>query len=247
MFCLGPILSSPLAFLLGFRSFDGALRWDGGRPTLILLVPRDGSGSTRIVETDAFFQFHFANGYEADGAIVVDLVRYPDYLTVGEAVRSYLAIGMAGARHGDPHAPHRRSGGWQGRPAGPATPAAPTSSRSSTRPRSAGAIATSTCLSSPADRPRGLQQQLSKVDVETGTVTRHDFAPDGYPGEPCFVAAPQGAEDDGVVVTLVFDATRRCTDVVGLDARDLAAKPLFVARLKHHVPFMLHGTFIPRA
>ena len=37
-----------------------------------------------------------------------------------------------------------------------------------------------------------------------------------------------GAEDDGVVVTLVFDAERKRTDVVGLDARDLAAKPLFV-------------------
>ena len=49
-----------------------------------------------------------------------------------------------------------------------------------------------------------------------------------------------------MVVTLVFDAERKRTDVVGLDARDLAARPLFAARLKHHVPFMLHGTFTPR-
>jgi all-trans-8'-apo-beta-carotenal 15,15'-oxygenase len=33
---------------------------------------------------------------------------------------------------------------------------------------------------------------------------------------------------------------------VGLDARDIAAAPLFVARLKHHVPFSLHGTFTSR-
>ena len=49
-----------------------------------------------------------------------------------------------------------------------------------------------------------------------------------------------------MIVTLVFDAERKRTDVVGLDARDFAAKPLFAARLKHHVPFMLHGTFTPR-
>ena len=49
-----------------------------------------------------------------------------------------------------------------------------------------------------------------------------------------------------MVVTLVFDAAAKRTDVVGLDARDLAAKPLFVARLKHHVPFCLHGTFVPK-
>ena len=48
-----------------------------------------------------------------------------------------------------------------------------------------------------------------------------------------------------MIVTLVFDRRKR-TDVVCLDARNLAARPLFAARLKHHVPFMLHGTFTPR-
>ena len=33
---------------------------------------------------------------------------------------------------------------------------------------------------------------------------------------------------------------------LGLDARDLAAKPMFTARLKHHVPYSLHGYFTPR-
>ena len=88
-FCLGPILVSPLAFLLGFKSFDGALHWEGKRPTLILLVPRDGRGKPRIIETDPFFQFHFANGFEEDGALVLDLARYPDYHTIGQALRDY--------------------------------------------------------------------------------------------------------------------------------------------------------------
>ena len=59
-------------------------------------------------------------------------------------------------------------------------------------------------------------------------------------------ARAHGEEDDGCVVTLVFDAERESTDIVGLDARDLAARPLFVARLKHHVPFSLHGHFVPQ-
>jgi all-trans-8'-apo-beta-carotenal 15,15'-oxygenase len=99
-----------------------------------------------------------------------------------------------------------------------------------------------------ADRTIGIQQQVARVDLETGAVARHDFGPGGYPGEPLFIATgPGGAEDDGVVVTMVFDAARRRTDIVGLDARDLAARPLFVAPLKHHVPFPLHGTFAPAA
>jgi all-trans-8'-apo-beta-carotenal 15,15'-oxygenase len=95
----------------------------------------------------------------------------------------------------------------------------------------------------PADRAIGLQQQLARIDFESGAVARHDFGPDGYPGEPLFIATGD-AEDDGVIVTLVFDAASGKTSIVGLDARDLAASPLFTARLRHHVPFSLHGCFV---
>ena len=244
VFCVGPILSSPLSFLLGLKSFDGALHWEGGKPTLILLVPRAG-GQPRIIETDAFFQFHFANGHEEDGALVLDLMRYPDYLTIGEVLRNYWksdwpARGMATLTRLTVDLPSGKvtSRTWD---TGQANEF-PFINHARVGKRHRYAY----FLCNPADRLRGLQQQLAKIDLETGTVTRHDFGPDGYPGEPCFIAAPGGAEDDGVVVTLVFDAARKRTDVVGLDARDIAGKPLFVGRLKHHVPFCLHGTFTPR-
>ena len=245
VFCIGPILQSPLAFLLGLKSFDGGLHWDAGKPTLILLMPRDGNGKPRIIETDAFFQFHFANGYEEDGALVVDLARYPDYQTVGEATRSFWksewpARGMAMLTRltVDLASGKVESRTWDTGQANEFPFINP--ARTSKRHRYA------YFLSSPADRPRGLQQHLSKIDIEAGTVTRHDFGPDGYPGEPYFIASPNGVEDEGVVVSLVFDAGRKRSDVVGLDARDVAGKPLFVGRLKHHVPFMLHGTFTSR-
>ena len=93
----------------------------------------------------------------------------------------------------------------------------------------------------------GLQQRITRVDLDSGQTESHDFGPDGYAGEPVFFPArADGEEDDGFVVTLVYDANEGRTHIVGLDARDLAAPPLFVARLKHHVPFSLHGTFAPR-
>jgi all-trans-8'-apo-beta-carotenal 15,15'-oxygenase len=245
VFCIGPILSTPLAFLLGFKSFDGALRWEGGRSTLILLVPRDG-GPARIVETDAFFQFHFANGHEEDGALVLDLARYPDYLTIGDALRNYWksewpARGMATLTRltVDLASGKVESRTWA---------TGQSNEFPFISPRQVGRKHRYTYfLCNPADRTRGLQQHLAKIDVETGAVTRHDFGPDGYPGEPCFVPAPDGGdEDDGVVLVLVFDASARRTDMIGIDARDVAGKPLFVGRLRHHVPFCLHGTFTPR-
>jgi all-trans-8'-apo-beta-carotenal 15,15'-oxygenase len=246
VFCIGPILSTPLAFLLGFRSFDGALQWRGDKPTLILLVPRDGSGKPRIIETDAFFQFHFANGYEQDGTLVIDLARYPDYNTIGSVLREYWksawpARGMATMTRltVDLASGKVASRTWDTGQANEFPFVNP--ARVGKRHRYV------YFLCSPADRPLGLQQHLAKLDVESGTVTRHAFGPDGYPGEPLFVPTPGGgAEDDGIVVTQVFDATRKRTDIVGLDARDIGGKPLFVGHLRHHVPFCLHGTFTPR-
>ncbi len=49
-----------------------------------------------------------------------------------------------------------------------------------------------------------------------------------------------------MLVTLVFDGARQRTDVVAWTPRNLSGKPLFAARLTHHVPFLLHGTFTPR-
>jgi all-trans-8'-apo-beta-carotenal 15,15'-oxygenase len=245
VFCLGPILVHPLKFILGLASFDGALRWDAGKPTLILLVPRNG-GAHRFIETDAFFQFHFANGFEDDGAIVLDVTRYPDFHTVGDALRNYwhsdwsadgmaalirlridLASGAVASRcfetgnanefpHINPHHVARRH-------------------------------RYAYIASNPPDQSLGLQQRIMRVDLESGATASHDFAPHGYPGEPVFIPArPDGEEDDGFVVTLVFDAAEDRTRIVGLDARDLAASPLFVARLRHHVPYSLHGSFTPR-
>jgi all-trans-8'-apo-beta-carotenal 15,15'-oxygenase len=245
-FCIGPILTTPLAFLLGFKSFDGALRWDDTRPTLILLVPRNGQGKPRIIETDAFFQFHFANGFEEDGALVLDLARYPDYLTIGQALRDYWqsewpAQGLASLTR---MTVDLSTGKVESRTYDTGT----ANEFPFINPTRVGKRHRYTYIAcNPAGHVRGLPQQLAKVDLETGAVMRHDFAPDGFPGEPFFIATDSAsAEDDGVVVTMVFDAGRGRTDIVGLDARDLAAKPLFVARLRHHVPFLLHGTFTPR-
>lgn len=241
VFCIGPILVKPFNFLLGFRSFDRALRWDGRKPTQILLIPRDGRGAPRWIETDAFFQFHFANGFEQDGSLVLDLALYADYNTIGQTLRDYwrsdwpakgmatltrltvdLATGRMERRTFDTGAANEF----------------PTINLAYTGRRQRYAY----IACNPADRAIGLQQQLARIDFESGAIARHDFGPNGYPGEPLFVATGE-AEDDGVIVTLVFDAASGKTSIVGLDARNLAARPLFTAKLRHHVPFSLHGCF----
>ena len=244
-FCLGPILVHPLKMLLGFASFDGALQWDGGRPTHILLVPRDGIGAPRWIETDAFFQFHFANGFDDGDDVVLDVTRYPDFLVIGDALRTYWhskwsSRGMASLvrlrinpANGTVESRIFDSGTANEFP------------RIDPR-RTAARHRYAYIANNPPVQTLGLQQLVTRIDLESGHTVSHDFRPHGYPGEPVFIPArPHGEEDDGWVVTLVFDAVAQKTDVVGLDARDLAARPLFVARLRHHVPFSLHGHFVP--
>lgn len=246
VFCLGPILVHPLKFLLGFSSFDGALHWDGGRSTLILLVRRDGSAPPRWIETDAFFQFHFANGFERDGALVVDLTRYPDYLAIGQSLRTYwhsdwAADGMASLV--------RLSIDLA---SGAVTTRSFDTGKSNefprVSPRYAGqAYRYAYIANNPNGEGVGLQRRVTRIDMEAGQTRSHDVGDGRYAGEPVFVpTSANGHEDEGVVVTLVYDAAANRTDIVGLDARDLAAAPLFTARLRHHVPYSLHGYFTPR-
>jgi all-trans-8'-apo-beta-carotenal 15,15'-oxygenase len=210
---------------------------------LILLLPRDGRGPPRWIETDAFFQFHFANGFEEEATLVVDLMRYPDYATIGEALRTYWrsnwpSKGMAALTRLRIDLPTGKVES-ESRAAGTAN------EFPRIHPGRVGMRHRYVYLASnPADRTEGLQQRLTRVDMESGAAVSHDFGPDGYPGEPVFIPANgDGDEDNGTVVTVVFDSASRRSNIVGLDARDLSARPLFVARLKHHVPYSLHGTF----
>ncbi len=246
VFCLGPILVHPLKFILGLSSFDGALRWDGGRPTLILLVSRDGSHAPRWIESDAFFQFHFANGFEQDGALVVDLTRYPDYSAIGESLRTFwhsdwAADGMAALMR-------LRIDLANGKVTSRSFDTGKSNEFPRINPQRTGrSYRYAYIANNPAGQHVGLQRHVTRVDMDGGNTVSHDFGAARYAGEPIFIpTSADGGEDDGVVVTLVYDADAKRTDIVGLDARDLAAKPLFTAHLRHHVPYSLHGYFTPR-
>ncbi|MCB1844301.1 MAG: carotenoid oxygenase family protein [Halioglobus sp.] len=63
-----------------FHSLERAMRgedpflWEPEKGTRIVVIPRDGRGENRVFETDAFFSWHFCNGFESDGKIVIDYV-----------------------------------------------------------------------------------------------------------------------------------------------------------------------------
>jgi len=74
-------------------------------------------------------------------------------------------------------------------------------------------------------------------------------------GEPLFVPRnhiPPGSgylreedEDDGWVITQLFNCKEERSEFVILDARNLEAGPIARLKLKHHIPYGFHGTFCP--
>jgi carotenoid cleavage dioxygenase len=86
---------------------------------------------------------------------------------------------------------------------------------------------------------------LVKHDLIAGASASASL-PDGIQAcEPVFVARPGSTtEDDGWVVSIMYDDVSDLSTVVVLDAQDFAAPPLATIPLPVRVPHHFHGTFL---
>jgi carotenoid cleavage dioxygenase len=86
---------------------------------------------------------------------------------------------------------------------------------------------------------------LVKYDLTTGRAEVHDFGDHRVPGEGVFVPASEKAgEEDGWVLTYVYDRARDGSDLVILDASRFGGRPVATVRLPRRVPYGFHGSFI---
>jgi len=84
-----------------------------------------------------------------------------------------------------------------------------------------------------------------KYDLTSGSSTFHDFGAGRSTSEPVFVPADDGAgEDDGWVLSFVYDKADQTSQFVVLDAADMAAKPVATIALPQRVPHGFHGSWI---
>ena len=87
-----------------------------------------------------------------------------------------------------------------------------------------------------------------KHDLVAGTCEVHDYGAGRVTLEPVFVpASDNAAEDDGWVMSYVYDATTDRSDVVILHAQDFTAEPVATIHLPQRVPFGFHGNWVPDA
>jgi carotenoid cleavage dioxygenase-like enzyme len=84
-----------------------------------------------------------------------------------------------------------------------------------------------------------------KHDLERRSSEVHDYGPGRITLEPVFVPRPDPrAEDDGWILSYVYDANRDQSDVVILDACDFGGDPVATIRLPVRVPYGFHGGWV---
>lgn len=234
------VLACPLVFdIAAAMRGQPMLQWRPERGTRVGVAELDG-GSVTWVDAEPFFVFHFANGFERGGRVVVDYVRH-ERLAFGPGAAGgrlppmlhRLAIDLAGRRvAADERVADTMVEFPRANEAREATPTryvyAPTLTESFGEARPTASTFNA----------------ITRTDAETGTVVRHDFGRK-LVGEAAFVPKPRSsAEDDGYLAVFAFDPAGGTSDFVLLDAARVDREPVAVVRLPQRVPQGLHGSWI---
>lgn len=235
-----PLVAYPLDLLLKGKTFAENLRWEPERGTTFRVMRRDTGAIAATLKAEPCFAFHHVNAFEQEGAIVLDLVTFPDAEIVEKLYLRSLRDEHAAYNTGTLTRFHLPL-------AGGAVHSETLSGEGCELPR----INYQRCnmrpyryvygISTRNNQPATHPNQLAKADI----VAREDrvwYAADCYPGEPVFVAAPNAqAEDDGVVLSVVFDAARATSFLLVLDAASWTERGRAV--VPHRIPFGFHGAY----
>jgi beta,beta-carotene 9',10'-dioxygenase len=239
-----PLVVKPTDLVLSGKPFIENYRWEPERGTTFMVIDRQSGDLVARRETEAFFTFHHVNAFEEDGGIVLDASASDDASVIEEF---YLDRLRGGERpKSTPQLRRYRislnGGGVEGETLLDDVFELPTIHYGRVNGRSY-RYAYGAGAEGPAEAPEADRwlDRIVKADVQERE--RSVWHEEGsYPGEPVFVAAPgDGAEDDGVLLSVVLSTEQQTSYLLVLDARDLSE--LARAEVPHHIPYGFHGQY----
>jgi carotenoid cleavage dioxygenase len=222
-----------------------AYAWEPEQGAFLGVLRRDQPiDSIRWLEVEPCYVFHPMNAWEANGQIFADVMRYdtaplfprPDGTIERNAppqaklCRWTVDLAQGRVRRSDlddtpgefPRIDDRRNGlanrhGWF----------AAQGQRNGSGPSQGSALTFGAIV---------------HVDHQTGARARFDLPEGDGASEPVFVPrGPSAAEGDGWLLLTVYRAAERRSDLVILDAQDVARGPVATVQLTHRVPYGFHG------
>jgi carotenoid cleavage dioxygenase-like enzyme len=200
-------------------------RWDDGYGARLGVLRReDPYGTVRWFDVDPCYVFHPLNAHDDGDRIVVHVMRYPELWRRDT--------------------PQRHATLWRW-----------------TLDLTTGTVREEQIDDRPGEFPRvddrlvGLDARfghmtdtdggaLLRYDLRTGDVIRHDFGGGRFPAEASFAPADDEPGSAGWLLTYVYDQATDRSDLVVLDAGDLAAAPVATVHLPARVPYGFHGNWL---
>ena len=235
-------LDLPMTFSLDRLSRGMPYGWDEAYGARIGLMPLARPGEVTWFDVDPAYVFHVGNAAtDASGRVVLAAARYAP----ADAVAMWEGLGPSGA--------------------GPAAAAAASGLARMYRwvlDPATGTVSETLLADRPVEFPTVDDERVGrearyryavgpsavvKFDVAGGAVTEHGLGPDTVAGEAVFVpsAAPDRAEDDGWLLTITTRRDGSASQLLVLDATDVADAPVAAVTLPRGVPAGFHGSWIP--
>jgi carotenoid cleavage dioxygenase len=228
------VLDLPVTFDMASVGRGFPFAWDAERTPRIGLLPRNGDlAGLRWIEAPSCYVFHVMNAYDDGESLVIDVVRHPRMFdrerrgpNEGDPILTRWRIDLAAGRLSETMLDERGcefprfNDAFAGQPY-----------------RYGYTAATDALIAFGG---------AFKHDVTAGRTEVHDYGPGRATLEPAFVPRQGGtAEDDGWIMSYVYDANRDASDVVILDAQGFSDAPVAVIQLPVRVPFGFHGNWLP--
>ena len=236
-----PLINDPVAL----RNGRHKILFDTELPARFGVIPRHGAADTiRWFDADPCYVYHSVNAWEEGDEVVLDLCRVskpePRADAAGplERMLSYLRLDAHLYRYRF----NLKTGATREAYIDDDNTEFPTmdTSRLGTPTRYAYNMHIS-------EEPSLLFDAVVKYDTTTGATQRHDFGPGRWGSEAPFAPRsmhPDRAEDDGYLVSFVHDEVENRSEVVVLDAADLAAGPVARVLLPGRVPIGFHAVWV---
>ncbi len=243
---VAPLRLALLPTLFGRGSFAENLRWEPDRGTEVIVIPFDAPATPIRFRVEPFWAWHFGNAFDDRGEIVLDMVRYRDFPSTNEWLSSMThggprtdADGLLGRARLDARRQALRFESVRDR-TGEFPRVAPSVDARPNR-----VVYWTEHYDARVGRS-GPPDTLVRVDMATGAHDAYRFGPGEFPSEG--VLAPRSdREDDGWVISLVYDSRADTSHWAIFDAAHIADGPIARAHFDQHVPLSFHGAWVPSA
>ncbi|MDJ0678708.1 MAG: carotenoid oxygenase family protein [Xenococcaceae cyanobacterium MO_167.B52] len=244
IFIQHPFIVKGLPFLFGFKTIEECLDFNPKQPTKFIIVSRHKKHKTEILKTKAFFGFHHCNAWEKNGKIYIESIRDDDFPKTQPGIFDSEKVKIDDFPNGEL---------WKfelnlfDKTVFAERIEERVCEFPSVHPSWIGKehryVYTNTVFTPALNGPL---QTIMKIDKHSKTKQLWNGSSREFAGEPVFVPHPNGIEeDDGWLISVVYDAAKHCSYLLILDAKNIN-KEVAKIYLKHHIPYGFHGNWVSK-